>query len=560
MSIDFSTPEFAERVRANQAGLVGALQPEYDFVVCGAGSSGSVVARRLAENPDVSVLLVEAGGHDDVPGVIEAGQWPTNIGSERDWAFQGQPNPRVNGRSIPFSMGKVLGGGSSINLMVWARGHKSDWDHFADEAGNSAWSYESVLQTYRRMEDWHGAADPQYRGTGGPVFVQPSPSPNPLAPAAVEGARSVGIPTFVNPNGRMMEMAGGASISDVRVREGKRQSIFRSYTFPYMDRPNLTVLTQAHVNRVTFEGRRATGVVIFHQGTTRRIRARLEVVLSLGAIHTPKVLMLSGIGDETELRRYGMPVLQHLPGVGRNFQDHLAFDCVWEYKVGLPPRNGMSEAIMFWNSQGHQESPDTFACQAEVPISTPENASRFGLPDAGWILRGAIAAPKSRGRLHLTGPGREDPIRIDASTFAEPDDLKAARACIVRCREIGNSLPLRAFVKREVMPGNATGADLDNFIRNAATSFWHETGTAKMGRDTMSVVDGALKVYGVQNLRIADGSIMPRITTGNTMAPCVIIGERAAEFITEEHRLSQSGESAGLPAAVSVDASGELLA
>src|SRR6267378_5619019 len=249
---------FAERVRANQQKLTAELEPHYDFIVCGSGSSGSVVARRLAENAKVSVLLLEAGGSDDMPSVMEAGQWPLNLGSERDWAFVAQPNPNLNGRSIPLNMGKVLGGGSSINVMVWARGHKNDWDFFAAEARDPAWSYQSVLNIYRRIEDWHGAPDPAYRGTGGPVFVQPAPDPSPIALAMFEGTRSVGIPTFENQNGRMMESAGGCSFLDVRLRDGKRQSVFRSYTFPYMDRPNLTVLTHALVTRITLEGKRAT--------------------------------------------------------------------------------------------------------------------------------------------------------------------------------------------------------------------------------------------------------------------------------------------------------------
>jgi choline dehydrogenase len=531
------TAEFAERVRNNQARLTSALKPQYDFIVCGSGSSGSVVARRLAENPEVSVLLLEAGGDDDVPSVTEANQWAMNLGSERDWNFQGQPNPRVNGRSIPFSMGKVLGGGSSINVMVWARGHKNDWDLFASEAGDPAWSYQSVLEIYRRMEDWHGAPDPKYRGTGGPVFVQPAPDPNPLAPATVEGARSVGIPTFENPNGRMMEGDGGASISDVRARNGKRQSVFRSYTFPLMDHANLTVLTHALVRRLTFEGKRATGVEISYQGKIHRIGAGLEVVLSLGAIHTPKVLMQSGVGDEAQLRRLAIPVLQHLPGVGQNFQDHVAFDCVWEYHKALPPHDTMSETILFWKSKSGLDSPDLFACQAEVPKSSSENAARFGLPGAGWTLFGAVAHPNSRGRLRLTGPDPLDPIQIEANTLSDADDLKAAVACVELCREIGNSAPLRPFVKREVMPGDLKGPELENFIRDAATSYWHETCTAKMGRDSMSVVDSNLRVYGIENLRIADGSIMPRVTTGNTMAPCVVIGERAAEALKASHEL-----------------------
>ena len=308
--------DFRERVRANQQKLRSDLKSQYDFIVCGSGSSGSVVARRLAENPDVTVLLLEAGGDDDVPSVTQANRWFENLGSERDWKFIGQPNPHLNGRAIPLSMGKVLGGGSSINVMAWARGHKHDWDFFASESGDSAWNYESVLNIYRRIEDWHGAPDPQYRGTGGPVFVQPAPDPSPIAPAMVEGARSVGIPTFENHNGRMMEDGGGASIIDLRARDGKRLSVFRTYVFPYMDRPNLTVLTHALVNRVILDKKRATGVEIEYDGKTQRINAGSEVILSLGAMHTPKVLMLSGIGDQAELQRLRIPVVQHLPGVG----------------------------------------------------------------------------------------------------------------------------------------------------------------------------------------------------------------------------------------------------
>jgi choline dehydrogenase len=529
--------DFGERVRANQKRLTTQLKPHYDFVICGSGSSGSVVARRLAENPDVDVLLVEAGGDDDIANVTDAGQWPTNIGSDRDWAFRAVPNPRLNGRSITFSMGKVLGGGSAINVMLWARGHQSDWDFFAAEADDPAWGYKSVLDIYRRVEDWHGSPDPIYRGSGGPIFVAPAPDPNPLALATIDGAKSIGIPTFDSPNGTMMEGRGGAALADIRSRNGVRQSVFRSYTYPYMDRPNLTVLTHAHVTRVTFDRNRATGVEIFHRGTTRLIGAGREVVLSLGAMHTPKVLMHSGIGDQAQLRRFGIEVRQHLAGVGRNFQDHVALYCGWEYQVPLPPRNNMSEATLYWTTMPTSDSPDVFVCQAEIPYATEETVTRFGLPTSGWSLVGGLAQPKSRGRLQLTGPDPHGPIQLDANTLADGDDFKAAIACIQLCREIGNSSPLRPFVTREVMPGNLTCSELQAFIRDAATSYWHSCGTAKMGRDPMSVVDGDLKVYGVENLRVADASIMPRITTGNTMAPCVIIGERAAEALKNDHEL-----------------------
>jgi choline dehydrogenase len=538
-SLDPSTQaaDFAERVRVNQAKLTSELRPHYDFIVCGSGSSGSVVARRLAENPDVTVLLLEAGGSDNVPSVMEAGQWPANLGGDRDWAFQAQPNPHLNGRAIPMSMGKVLGGGSSINLMAWSRGHKNDWDYFASEAGDPTWSYESVLKIYRRIEDWHGAPDPKYRGTGGPVFVQPAPDPSSVAPAMLEGARSVGIATFENQNGHMMEGAGGSSILDVRFRDGKRQSVFRSYTFPYMDRPNLTVLTHALVTRITFDGKHATGVECIYNGRPDRISAGHEVVLSLGAIHTPKVLLQSGIGDGVELQRLGIPLVQHLPGVGENFQDHPGIACIWEYKKPLAPCNNAGEATFFWKSDPSLETPDIQTIQAEIPFGTAELLARHNVPAGSWTMFPGIVRPKSRGRIRLTGPNPTDPVQIETNMMSHPDDLKAAIAGVQLCREIGNSAALRPFAKREVMPGNLKGSALENFIRDSVATYWHQTCTAKMGRDAMSVVDGNLKVYGIENLRIADGSIMPRVTTGNTMAACVIIGERAGEILKADHKL-----------------------
>jgi choline dehydrogenase len=527
---------FSERVRANQDRLAMNVKPRYDFIVCGAGTAGSVVARRLAENPDVTVLLVEAGGDDDSPSVTVANRWLTNLDSEHDWGFKGAPNPRINGRELPFSMGKVLGGGSAINAMVWARGHRSDWNFFAEEADDPAWGYESVLDLYRRIEDWHGAPDPHYRGTGGPVFLQSAPEPSPLAPATVAAARSIGIPTFDSPNGAMLEAPGGAAISDIRSRDGKRESIFRSYTYPYMDRPNLTVLTHALVTRVILSGTRASAVEISYRHTSVVIEADMEVVLSLGTVNTPKVLMLSGIGDEAELKGLGIPVRQNLRGVGQNFQDHLALYSVWQDQIPLPIRNNGSEATIYWTGSD-SDTPDVFICQTEAPYASAESVARFGLPNSGWALAGGVARPQSRGRVRLTGAVPNDPILIDANTFAEPDDVKAAIRCVEVCREIGNAAPLRPFVSREVMPGNLKGRDLEEFVRLAATTYWHPCGTAKMGRDDLAVVDGALRVHGIDNLRIADASIMPRITSGNIMAPCVVIGERAAQMLVADHEL-----------------------
>jgi choline dehydrogenase len=530
--------DFIEQVRVNQSKLATELKPRYDFIVCGSGSSGSVVARRLAENSAVSVLLLEAGGSDDVPSVMEANQWPLNLGSERNWGFSGGPNPHLNGRSMPLPMGKVLGGGSSINLMVWSHGHKNDWDFVAGEADDAAWNYESVLKVYRRIEDWHGVPDSKHYGVDGPVFVQPAPDPNPVALAMLEGARSIGIPVFKTQNGSMMEGNGGCSIHDIQVRNGRRKSIFRSYVFPYMDRANITVLTHALVSRVIFEGKRSTGVEIIYNGKTLSINAGSEVVLSLGAIHTPKVLMQSGIGDQAELQRFGIPLVQHLPGVGQNFQDHFGVSCIWEYPQPVAPRNNACEATFFWKSNASLDGPDLQPCLIELPVCGPEITAQFNPPMGSWTLFAGVVRPKSRGQIHLTGPTPQDPLQIEPNTLSHPDDLRAAIASVRICREIGNSLPLRPFVKREVAPGNLEGPALENYIRDAAISYAHEASTARMGRDAMSVVDGQLKVYGIDNLRIADASIMPRVTTGNTMAPCVVIGERGAEMLKLAHGIS----------------------
>jgi choline dehydrogenase len=511
--------------------------PKYDFVVCGSGSSGSVIARRLAENSAVSVLLIEAGGTDDVPAVMDPAQWPLNLGSERDWNFMAQPDGNVNGRSIPLNMGKVLGGGSSINVMAWARGHSSDWDYFAAEAGDESWSYRAVLDVYRRIEDWHGQSDTYYRGTGGPAFVQPAPDPNPIHPAVVAAAGALGIPIYASHNGTMMEREGGASILDVRVRNGRRQSVYRSYTHPYAARPNLTILTGALVSKVIIRGRRAVGVQLVHGGSVHSITADREVVLSLGAINTPKVLMQSGIGDASELRSFGIPVVAHLPGVGRNYQDHPRINCVWEYRQPLTPRNNASGATVFWKSVADLPAPDLQLCVADYPLSSHESAAVYGLPDHGWTLCAGVVRPKSRGQIRITGPDPSDPVVIEANMFDHPDDMRIAVAAVELAREIGNSAALDRYTRREVQPGDLKGRKLHDFIRNDASSYWHQTCTARMGRDDMSVVDSRLKVHGLDGLRVADGSIMPRITTGNTMAPCIVIGERASDMIKAEHAL-----------------------
>lgn len=526
---------FERRARENQAERRANLKTTYDFIVCGAGSSGSVVARRLAENPACSVLLIEAGPDDEAESVLDPALWPTNLGTDRDWGFQAEPNPHLDGRALSMSMGKGLGGGSSVNVMVWARGHRSDWDHFATETGEPAWNYASVLDIYRRIENWQGQPDAKYRGTTGPVWVQPANDPSPIAGALLDAAEGLGIPRFAHPNGEMMEGVGGVAYADMLVREGRRQSLYRAYVRPIADHPNLTILTGTSIRCVLFEGRRAIGVEIERAGSISAIKASTEIVISTGAINTPKLLMLSGVGDRDELARLGIPVIQHLPGVGRNLQDHVSFGCTWEYREPLAPRNSGSEATLYWKSRPDLTAPDLLFCQVEFPVPS-ERTALLGVPNHGWTMFAGLAQPHSRGRIRLKSADPSEMPVVDANMLSDPRDLEAARACVKLCREIGSSDAFKPFVSAERIPGTGRQVD-DAFIRDAAVTYWHQCGTAKMGSDDMSVVDAKLAVHGIAGLRVADGSVLPRVTTGNTQAPCAIVGERAADLLRRQYQL-----------------------
>jgi choline dehydrogenase len=356
-NIDPRSEAFVDRIEANQRKLRADLRQTHDFIVCGSGSSGSVVARRLAENPTVSVLLLEAGGTDAVPEVEDPARWTENLGSERDWAFKTRPDPDLNGRSLLWSMGRCLAGIEHQRDDVVARSQER-LGPFAAETGDDAWRMRACSRSIAGSRIGRERRIPN-GGIGGLVAVHVPAEPNPSTIAFLEAARSVGVPTFADQNGIMMETAGGAALSNRRIRDGKRQSVFRTYAYPYMDRPNLTVLTHALVTRVIVVSGKATGVEVAHDGAVRRFAAGHEVVLSLGAIHTPKVLMQSGIGDAEELRRFGIEVRSHLPGVGRNLQEHLLLGgCLWEYPRAEQMGGDTGEATFFWKSDAALDHPE----------------------------------------------------------------------------------------------------------------------------------------------------------------------------------------------------------
>jgi len=499
----------------------------YDYIVVGAGSAGCVVAARLSEDRAARVLLLEAGGSDDYPAVHDPTQWPTLFSGPLDWGYQTTPQRHADGRVVPCPRGKMLGGCHSHNANAWVHGHPSDFDHWA-YLGNAGWDFESVLPILKKIEDYQGGAD-EYRGVGGPLHVELPQHPNPIATAFLDAARDVGLPVVEDHNGPQME---GASYFNLTIKNGRRFSVADAYLRPAMQRANLTVVTNAETRRLILDGPRCRGVEYAPDGTTTTSAlADREVILCAGAIGSPRLLMLSGIGPADHLRGVGIRAIVDAPGVGADLQDHVLLAGInYECRGELPPAsNNGAESTLWWKSNARLFGPDLQPVLIEFPLATAELAA--DVPANCYAIAPGLVRPASRGSVRLTAAAPDAPLAIDMNYLGCDADMDALVAGIELCREIGAAPSLAPFRRREVMPGPRDRAGMQAFVRQSTFTFFHPTSSCRMGTDAMAVVDPTLRVRGVEGLRVADASIMPSVTTGNTNAPSVMIGEKAAATI-----------------------------
>ncbi|WP_092862269.1 choline dehydrogenase [Albimonas pacifica] len=528
---------------------------EADFVVVGSGSAGSALAARLSEDGRHSVIVLEHGGTDAGPFIQmpAALSYPMNM-SRYDWGFLSEPEPRLNNRRLVVPRGKVIGGSSSINGMVYVRGHARDYDHWADQ-GAAGWSYADVLPYFKRMETWHDGGhggDPDWRGRSGPLHVTRGPRENPLFHAFVEAGLQAGYERTDDYNGEKQE---GFGPMEQTVWKGRRWSAANAYLKPAMKRSNLK-LHRCLARRIVIEDGRATGVEVERGGEIQVIRARREVVLAASSINSPKMLMLSGIGPGAQLAAHGIEVKADRPGVGANLMDHLEvyvqqactqpitlykhwnlFGKAWSgaqwllFKTGLGASNQF-ESAAFVRSRAGVDYPDVQFHFLPIAVRYDGQAAAEG---HGFQAHVGPMRAQSRGEITLRSADPSEAPKIVFNYMSEEQDWIDFRRCIRMTREIFAQPAFDPFRGKEIQPGAAVQSDdeIDAFIAEHAESAYHPCGTCRMGRadDPTAVVDPECRVIGVEGLRVADSSIFPRVTNGNTNAPSILVGEKAADMI-----------------------------
>ncbi len=537
------------------------MSTEFDYIIVGAGSAGCVMADRLTADGTASVLLVEAGGGDWSPFIRMPSALAVAMETKStNWNDLTEPEPHLGGRRITCPRGKVLGGSSSINGMVYIRGNAMDFESW-ERSGARGWAYADVLPYFKRAET-RGEGGDGYRGSDGPLHTSYGPMKNPLFPAFIEAGRQAGYPVTEDVNGFQQE---GFGRMDRTIRDGQRWSAARAYLDEARKRPNLTLWTQCAVERVTFEGRRATGLAVRRKGRPAAVTARREVILAGGAINSPQLLMLSGVGPAAHLAEHGIPVVADRPGVGQNLTDHLEFyfqvackEPITLYStMGLVPkamigarwlltREGLGatnhfESCGFIRSRAGVEWPDLqyHFLPAAISYNGKDLAEQHGFQAHIGSMRS-----KSRGRIALRSADPHERPSILFNYMSHPDDWREMRAAVRLTREIFAQPAFDRYRGEEIQPGAGvtTDEDIDAFIRDRVESGYHPCSTCRMGAvdDPMAVVGPDTRVIGVEGLRVADASIMPRITTGNLNAPTIMLAEKASDHIRGVHPLPPS--------------------
>ncbi|MDZ7963041.1 MAG: choline dehydrogenase [Aulosira sp. DedQUE10] len=512
---------------------------EFDYVVIGAGSAGCVLANRLTEDNETTVLLLEAGSLDTKPQIQEPVAWTTLLGTEIDWAYFTEAEPYLNHRRIFCPRGKVLGGSSSINAMVYIRGNRRDYDRW-QELGNLGWSYQDVLPYFQKSQNQQ-RGESEFHGIGGPLNVSNLLPPNVVSQHFVKAAVAIGYEHNDDFNGAQQE---GAGIYQLTVKDGKRQSTAVAFLHPIRDRSNLTITTGALVTRLLFQGTRTVGVEYLDNHTIQQIRVKREVILSAGAFESPKLLMLSGIGKAEHLEALGIPVVVDLPGVGENLQDHPFVTVAYEATQNVQPASTSNavEAGLFLHTEGNvNTAPNIQFHFGPILWVKPE----FARSVPGFTFAPSLVQPQSRGSLSLRSSSPEDPPVIRVNFLQSESDMAALVAAIKISRNLAADDAFDNFRGEEVAPGADVTSDeaIRAYIRQTCDTTFHPVGTCKMGADNMAVVDCQLRVHGVDGLRVVDASVMPTIITGNTNSSTIMIAEKAADLIKGVEKMERSPEA-----------------